>query len=339
MAVAQRSPLLLGAGGGALALAQTDAVAQRLRAAGVAVRIVPVHTADEGYSALRAALAGGAIDVAVHSYKDLPIATDPRVVVAAVPERADPRDALVARDAMVLGELPAGAVLGTGSPRRCAQLRALGLGLQTVPIQGDIDSRIRRVDDGEIDGVVIAAAGLARLGRSDRATELLDPLQMLPAPGQGALACECRVDDLDTEHLLGTLLDDAAVRAAVTAERVLLASVAADSIAPVGALADVVEDLDDEGRVVLRLFLRGAAATVDDGMLRSSATVPYFDGPYSDGPYSDGPNSDGPNSDGEPTDAEKLGRQVAAELLDLGAGALGVDPALRGPGRGLMGNE
>jgi hydroxymethylbilane synthase len=334
MAVAQRSPLLLGAGGGALALAQTDAVAQRLRAAGVAVRIVPVHTADEGYSALRAALAGGAIDVAVHSYKDLPIATDPRVVVAAVPERADPRDALVARDAMVLGELPAGAVLGTGSPRRCAQLRALGLGLQTVPIQGDIDSRIRRVDDGEIDGVVIAAAGLARLGRSDRATELLDPLQMLPAPGQGALACECRVDDLDTEHLLGTLLDDAAVRAAVTAERALLASVAADSIAPVGALADVVEDLDDEGRVVLRLFLRGAAATVDDGMLRSSATVPYFDGTYSDGP-----NSDGPNSDGEPTDAEKLGRQVAAELLDLGAGALGVDPALRGPGRGLMGNE
>jgi hydroxymethylbilane synthase len=147
---------------------------------------------------------------------------------------------------------------------------------------------------------------------------------MLPAPGQGALACECRVDDLDTEHLLGTLLDDAAVRAAVTAERALLASVAADSIAPVGALADVVEDLDDEGRVVLRLFLRGAAATVDDGMLRSSATVPY---------------SDGPNSDGEPTDAEKLGRQVAAELLDLGAGALGVDPALRGPGRGLMGNE
>jgi hydroxymethylbilane synthase len=327
MAVAKRSPLLLGAGDGALALAQTDSVAQRLRATGVAVRVVPI--AGDGYSALRAALAGGAIDVAVHSYKDLPIATDPRVVIAAVPQRADPRDALVARDAMVLGELPAGAVLGTGSPRRCAQLRALGLGLQTVPIQGDIDSRIRRVDDGEVDGVVIAAAGLARLGRSDRATELLDPLQMLPAPGQGALACECRVDDLDTEHLLGTLLDDAGVRAAVTAERALLATVAAACIAPVGALADVVEDLDDEGRVVLRLFLRGAAATVDDGMLRSSATVAYFDGSY----------SAGPNFAGEPTDAEKLGRLVAVELLDLGAGALGVDPALRGPGRGLMGNE
>src|SRR6476660_5373777 len=105
MAVTQRSPLLLGAGDGELALAQTDSVAQRLRAAGVAVRVVPVHTADDGYSALRAALAGGAIDVAVHAYKDLPIAADPRVVIAAVPQRADPRDALVARDAMVLGAL------------------------------------------------------------------------------------------------------------------------------------------------------------------------------------------------------------------------------------------
>ena len=322
-----------------MALAQTDSVVQRLRAAGVAVRVVPVRTADDGYSALRAALAAGAIDVAVHAYKDLPIAADPRVVIAAVPQRADPRDVLVARDAMVLGELPVGAVLGTGSSRRCAQLRALGLGLQTVPIQGDIDSRIRRVDDGEVDGVVIAAAGLARLGRSDRATELLDPLQMLPAPGQGALACECRVNDLDTEHLLGTLLDDPGVRAAVTAERALLASMAAACTAPVGALADVVEDLDAQGRVVLRLFLRGGAATVDDGMLRSSATVPYFDGPYFDGPNVDGPNVNRADVDGEPTDAEKLGRLVAAELLDLGAGALGVDPALRGPGRGLMGNE
>lgn len=322
-----------------MALAQTDSVAQRLRAAGVAVRVVPVRTADDGYSALRAALAAGAIDVAMHAYKDLPIAADPRVVIAAVPQRADPRDVLVARDAMVLGELPVGAVLGTGSSRRCAQLRALGLGLQTVPIQGDIDSRIRRVDDGEVDGVVIAAAGLARLGRSDRATELLDPLQMLPAPGQGALACECRVNDLDTEHLLGTLLDDPGVRAAVTAERALLASMAAACTAPVGALADVVEDLDAQGRVVLRLFLRGGAATVDDGMLRSSATVPYFDGPYFDGPNVDGPNVNRADVDGEPTDAEKLGRLVAAELLDLGAGALGVDPALRGPGRGLMGNE
>jgi hydroxymethylbilane synthase len=217
-------------------------------------------------------------------------------VLAAVPERADPRDALVARDGMVLGELPPGAVLGTGSPRRAAQLRALGLGLQVLPIRGNVDSRIRRVIDGELDGVVVAAAGLARLGRIDEATELLDPEQMLPAPGQEALVCECRIDDVDTEHTLAACLNDAGVCAAVTAERALLAALEAGCSAPVGALADVVEDLGDDGRVVLRLSLRGVAATVDGDLLRSYAT-------------------------GELTDAENLGRHVAAELLDLGASA------------------
>ncbi|MGH3720259.1 MAG: hydroxymethylbilane synthase [Pseudonocardiaceae bacterium] len=328
MATTRRSPVLLGTRGGALALAQGEWVARRLRAAGVAARVLPpagfepaggTDVSGHSFSALRAALVAGEVDVAVRSCKDLPIVADAAVMLAAVAERADPRDALVARDGMVLGELPAGAVLGTGSRRRAAQLRALGLGLRVVPISGDVDSRIARVAGGEFDGVVIAAAGLARLGLIDEATELLDPLQMLPAPGQGALACECRVDDLDTEHLLGTLLNDAGARAAITAERALLASVAARAVAPVGALADVVEDLDDEGRVVLRLFLRGVAATADDDLLRSSAIAPY--------------------SDGELTDAENLGRQVAAELLDLGAAALGADPALHGQSPGLMGNE
>ncbi|MGB8202583.1 MAG: hydroxymethylbilane synthase, partial [Pseudonocardiaceae bacterium] len=215
-------PMLLGTQGSAVALAQAEWVAQRLRGAGVAVRVLAVHCAGDAVSSLRAALVAGEIDVAVHSYKDLPTAADSRVVTAAVPERADPRDALVARDGMVLGELPAGSVLGTGSPRRAAQLRALGLGLRVVPSSGTVQARIARVAEGELDGVVIAAAGLVRLGRIEEATELLDPLQMLPAPGQGALACECRVDDLDTEHVLGVLLDDAGVRAAVTAERALL---------------------------------------------------------------------------------------------------------------------
>ncbi|HEY6424139.1 MAG TPA: hydroxymethylbilane synthase [Pseudonocardiaceae bacterium] len=321
------SVLRLGTRGSALALAQTEAVAQRLRAAGVQVHIVPVRSAGDAssepiaeigvgvfVSALREALVAGEVDVAVHSCKDLPTAADPRLVLAAVPERADPRDALVARDGMVLGELPAGATLGTGSPRRAAQLRALGLGLQVVPIRGNVESRIRQVIDGELDGVVLAAAGLARLGRIEEATELLDPLQILPAPGQGALACECRVDDLDTEHLLGAVLEDSEVRAAVTAERALLATLAAGCSAPVGALADVVEDLDDDGRVALRLSLRGVTATAHDYLLRSSAT-------------------------GELTNAEKLGRQVAADLLDLAAGVQGADPALRGRGRGPMGNE
>ncbi|HEX8933498.1 MAG TPA: hydroxymethylbilane synthase [Pseudonocardiaceae bacterium] len=314
--------LKLGTRGSPLALAQTGWVAQRLRAAGVAAELIPVGTAGDGYSALRTALVTGEVDVAVHSYKDLPIEADPRVVIAAVPERADARDALVARDGMVLGELPAGAVLGTGSPRRGRQLHALGLGLQVVPIRGNVDSRISRVFAGELDGVVIAAAGLARLGRLDVATELLDPLQMLPAPGQGALACECRVDDLDTEHFLGTVLDDAGARAAVTAERALLAAVVDGCDAAVGALADVVEDLDDDGRVVLRLFLRGAAATADGDLLRSSATAPY----------SFGEDSVAPHSFGELTDAENLGREVAAELLDLLAGALDGRPSGARPG-------
>lgn len=323
--------LRLGTRGSALALVQAEWVAEQLRAAGAEVRVVPVRTAGDAssapiaeigvgvfVSALREALAAGEIDAAVHSYKDLPTAADPRLVLAAVPVRADPRDALVARDGLMLGQLPTGSVLGTGSPRRAAQLRALGLGLEVTPIRGNVDSRIRRVTEGELDGVVVAAAGLARLGRLAEATELIDPLQLLPAPAQGALACECRVTDLDTEHLLGGVLEDAGVRAAVTAERAVLAALEAGCSAPVGALADVVEDLDTDGRVVLRLSLRGTAATEDDDMIRASAT-------------------------GELIDAEKLGRQVAAELLDLGAGALGPNPALRGPGpgptRGPTGNE
>jgi hydroxymethylbilane synthase len=303
----RRSVLRLGTRGSPLALAQTGWVAQRLRNAGVQVRIVPVRTAGDTcsdpvadlgvgvfVSALREALVAGEVDAAVHSYKDLPTAADPRLMLAAVPERADPRDALVARDGMVLGELPPGAVLGTGSPRRAAQLRALGLELQVVPIRGNVDSRIRRVIDGELDGVVVAAAGLARLGRITEATELIDPQQMLPAPGQGALACECRADDLDTARVLAVFFDDPGVRAAVTAERTLLAALEAGCSAPVGALADVIEDLDDDGLVVLRLSLRGVTATVDGDLLRSSAT-------------------------GELADAENLGRHVAAELLDLGA--------------------
>lgn len=321
MVTARRSPVLLGTRASALAQAQGEWVARRLREAGVAVRVV---SGGHSFSALRAALVAGELDVAVRSCKDLPAAVDASaadssVVLAAVAERADPRDALVARDGMVLGELPAGALVGTGSRRRGAQLRALGLGLQVVPIRGEVGSRIAQVAAGEFAGVVVAAAALSRLGRLDEATELLDPLQMLPAPGQGALACECRVEDLDTEHLLGTLLEDAGARAAVTAERALLTCVATGCGAPVGALADVVEDMDDEGQVVLRLFLRGVAATADDELLRSSATAPYFAGVL--------------------TDAENLGRQVAAELLDLGAGTLGVDPALHGRGPGLMGNE
>jgi hydroxymethylbilane synthase len=302
--------LRIGTRGSALALAQTGTVAEALKAAGAQVEIVVIKTpgdlsdapiAQIGIgvftSALRDALANDEIDVAVHSYKDLPTAPDPRLVLAAVPQREDPRDALVARDGLTLGELLPGSTVGTGSPRRAAQLEALGLGLNIVPLRGNVDTRIGKVRSGELDAVVLARAGIARLGRADEITETLEPIQMLPAPAQGALAVECRIDDVDAEHLIQSTLDDSASRAAVTAERAMLAALEAGCSAPVGALADVVEDLDDEGKVVYRLSLRGVAATPENDLLRASAT-------------------------GDLTEAEGLGRALAAELLDLGAAVL-----------------
>lgn len=313
----------IGTRGSALALAQAGTVAAQLEAAGARVEIVTVVTpgdrssapiAEIGIgvftSALRDALAAGEVDVAIHSYKDLPTAPDPRLSLAAVPPRQDPRDALVARDSLTLGELPAGSRVGTGSPRRAAQIQALGLGLEIVPIRGNVDTRIRKVHDGELDAVVLARAGLARLGRLDVITEVLDPIQVLPAPAQGALAVECRVDDVDTEHLLQSIVDDAATRAAVAAERALLAALEAGCQAPVGALADVVEDLDANDKVVHRLSLRGVAA------------ANWTAGSQAEGPAVDLIRA---SATGDLTEGEQLGRALAAELLELGAGALAGD--------------
>jgi hydroxymethylbilane synthase len=307
--------LRIGTRPSALAMAQAGTIAERLRSAGHPAELVTVTTSGDRstapvaelgvgvfVSALREALVRGEVDVAVHSYKDLPTAPDPRLHMAAVPPREDPRDALVARDGMVLGELPPGATVGTGSPRRRAQLEALGLGLDVVPIRGNVDTRIGKVRSGEVDAVVVAAAGLRRLGRIDEATELLDPLQMLPAPAQGALAIECRADDLEMGRALALALDDEHTRAAVIAERAVLATLEAGCHAPVGALADVVSDWeptsgdageDDTGRVVDRVSLRAVVGTTDGALLRASVT-------------------------GNLDDAEKLGSALAAELLDMG---------------------
>ncbi|MEU6127614.1 hydroxymethylbilane synthase [Saccharopolyspora sp. NPDC047091] len=306
--------LRIGTRGSALAMAQTGMVAEQLEAAGYPTQLVEVSTpgdrsmapiAEIGVgvftSALREALANGEVDVAVHSYKDLPTEQDPRLSLAAVPVREDPRDALVARDGLTLGELPPGSLVGTGSPRRASQLEALGLGLEVRGIRGNVDTRLRKVTDGELDAVVLARAGLARVGRLAVITESLDPLQMLPAPAQGALAVECRVDDVDTEHLLQSVLDDQASRAAVAAERAMLAALEAGCSAPIGALAEVVEDLDEDGRVAQRLSVRGVMATEANRLVRASAT-------------------------GETTAAEQLGLALAAELLDAR------DALLSGPG-------
>ncbi|HEX5142305.1 MAG TPA: hydroxymethylbilane synthase, partial [Mycobacterium sp.] len=214
-------------------------------------------------AAIRDALIDGRADVAVHSYKDLPTAEDPRFLIAAIPPRADARDALVARDGLVLGELPAGAVIGTSSVRRAAQLRALGLGLEIRPLRGNLDTRLNRVSSGDFDAVVVARAGLARIGRLDVVTEALEPVQMLPAPAQGALAVECRAGDTGLAELLAQL-DDADTRAAVTAERTLLAELEAGCSAPVGAIAEVVESIDeDDSHVFNELSLRACVAALD----------------------------------------------------------------------------
>ncbi|MCW2773963.1 MAG: hemC [Nocardioides sp.] len=241
--------------------------------------------------ALREALLSGAVDVAVHSLKDLPTYPHDGVTLAAVPLREDPRDVVVARDGLTLGELPVGSRVGTGSPRRAAQLHALGLGLDVVGVRGNVDTRIGKVRAGEYDAVLLARAGLARIGRLDEATEVLDPLQMLPAPGQGALAVECRSDD----ELVGELarLDDPHTRAAVRAERAVLATLEGGCSAPIGALAEVVEGEDGD-----EIWVRAVAMSPDGGLaVRMSAT-------------------------GDPADAEGVGTRLAREMLADGAARL-----------------
>ncbi|MFT4289202.1 hydroxymethylbilane synthase [Nocardioides sp.] len=242
-------------------------------------------------SALRDALLAGEVDVAVHSLKDLPTYPHAGVALVATPEREDPRDVVVARDGLTLGELPVGARVGTGSPRRVAQLAALGLGIELVGVRGNVDTRIGKVRDGELDAVVLARAGLARIGRLEEVTETLDPLQVLPAPGQGALAVECRAED----ELAGRLaiLDDPHTRATVEAERALLATLEGGCAAPIGTLAEVVEGEDGD-----ELWVRAVALSPDGALsVRMSAT-------------------------GSLADASGVGTRLAKEMLAEGAGTL-----------------
>ena len=197
-------------------------------------------------SALREALLGGEVDLAVHSLKDLPSGPAAGIALAAVPPRDDPRDALVARDGAKLADLPPGASIGTGSPRRAAQLLALRGDLRCVPIRGNAGTRLAKVTDGELDAVVLAYAGLARLGLLGAVTQVFEPDEMLPAPGQGALAVECRAAEPGLVALLETVTDPVSV-AAVTAERSLLAALEAGCSAPIGAYAAGTDTVADAG--------------------------------------------------------------------------------------------
>jgi len=239
-------------------------------------------------SGLRERLLAGEVDVAVHSMKDLPTAAQDGIVVAAVPVRDDPRDALITADGAKLADLPAGARIGTGSPRRAAQLRLLRPDTTPVPVRGNADTRLSKVGSGQLDAVVLGYAGLARIGRLDAVAEVFEPDEMLPAPGQGALAVECAAGSAALLALLAAA-DDPPSRAAVTAERSVLAALQGGCSAPVGAYAAYTPAT---GTVHLRaaVFDREGGAAV-----RASGS-------------------------GAATGAHALGRQVAEDLLRRGAG-------------------
>ena len=247
--------LRLGTRNSALARVGAAMVAGALRDMGATVEVVPIVTAgdirpidtewDEGafVGAIEAALRGGEIDLAVHSTKDIPVdrEDDPDLMIAAYPVRADPRDALVARPGPSLVGLRRGASVGTDSPRRRGFLLSERPDLKVCALTGNVDTRLRRLDAGDIDALVLAAAGLDRLGHHDRLTEVFDASRIPPAPGQGALAVQVRRADHRVVQSVARL-DDLDTRLAVTTERAVLATLGGGCRAPIGVLASVIGD-------------------------------------------------------------------------------------------------
>jgi hydroxymethylbilane synthase len=301
-------PLRLGTRGSPLALAQAGWIARQLRErCGQPSVVVTLATPGDESTApierlgttgvftttLRAALLRGAVDFVVHSAKDLPTAPVPGLQVAAFPAREDPRDALIWPGGTSLDALPPGARIGTGSPRRAALLRAAGRQLQIVPMRGNVDTRLRKLADGEVDALVLAMAGLSRLGLLDKVATPLDPLLLMPAPAQGVLAVECRTDDPVTAVQLRTL-DHAPTRAAAITERSFLATLDVGCGAPVGALTELVAEAGAEPAVRLSGLI---AAPDGSSVVRAQAS-------------------------GAVADGAALGRRLAHLLLEYGGAAL-----------------
>jgi len=243
--------LRLGTRGSKLAIAQSDWLAGRLLALGHEVKVTPIvtegdvrpvdTTPGEGIfvAAIAAALVRGEIDIAVHSAKDVPLEQSDELVIAAYPHRADPRDALVTRSGgQSIAALPAGSMVGTDSPRRAGFLRAARGDLRIVPLHGNVDTRLCRLDAGEVDALLIAAAGLDRLGHGARVDQRIDPELVTPAPAQGALAVQARRSDLSLLDVLAGV-DEPDIRLAVEAERCVLSATGGTCRAPVGALASI----------------------------------------------------------------------------------------------------
>jgi hydroxymethylbilane synthase len=301
-------PLRLGTRGSPLALAQASRIAQQMREqCGRAADLVTVATPGDQSTApierlgetgvftttLRDALLRGTVDLVVHSCKDLPTAPVPGLQVAAYPAREDPRDALIWPGGTSLDALPHGARIGTGSPRRAALLRASGRRPQIVPMRGNVGTRLRKLADGEVDALVLAMAGLSRLGMLDAVATPLDPSLLMPAPAQGVLAVECRSDDPVTAALLRTL-DDAPTRAAAITERAFLAALDVGCSAPVGALAELAAEPGAE----LAVRLSGLIAAPDGSVVIRAQTT------------------------GVVSDGDVLGRRLAHLLLQDGAALL-----------------
>jgi hydroxymethylbilane synthase len=262
----------IGSRGSALALWQAEHVKSRLEALGHTVQVGVITTTGDRFLDTRLesvggkgaflkeiedALLAGDVDLAVHSLKDVPTVLPEGLTLCAVLERADPRDALLSTGGRRLMTLPAGALVGTTSLRRQAQLRALRPDLVVADLRGNVDTRIRRLRERSFDAILLAMAGLERLGRATEATEILDPDVMLPAPGQGAIALECRADDKETARAVSPLLHQPTLRA-VTSERALLSALQGGCNVPLGAHAQLEGDT---------LWLRAFVARADGSAL------------------------------------------------------------------------
>lgn len=294
--------LRLGTRGSALARWQANWVAAQLERAGISVELVLVTTQGDVTNGslgsiggqglftkeIQRALLDHRIDLAVHSLKDLPTEVVPGLMLGAVPARESNRDALIARSVESLDALPAGSRVGTGSNRRRAQLLHLRPDLEPVDIRGNVDTRLRHLDEGRYDAILLAEAGLKRLGRADRISQVLPRQQMVPAVGQGALGLEVRADDAGTTERIRAL-DDTDTHASVVAERALLAALRAGCLAPVGAWARV-----REGTLTLDAVVLSA-----DGKQRLEATA-----------------------SGAADTAVAIGQEAARKLLDQGAADL-----------------
>jgi len=283
------SPIRIGTRASALAMAQTTWVAARLQDRGTAVEILTISTrGDERRDIpisriggdgvfvreLEQALLDGRIDVAVHSLKDMPTALPEGLVIACVPQRVTPFDACVSRDGRPLDALPPGAVVGTSSIRRVAQLKLLRPDLVTTPVRGNVDTRLRKLDAGECDALLLAAAGLERLGLDGRITHLVQPPEFWPAVGQGAIAIQSRASDHSTRACVASL-DDTVAHAAVVAERRMLETLAGGCLAPIGGwgrvtshgvltLGGCVLDLDESSGEVRQVVVEEGVAIGDD---------------------------------------------------------------------------